>query len=68
MSIFRFIIAATQQLPWCAAAWLEVEMSFPEVVVRTGSTDSITPTRVPPIRISLSWVTRAALGTITETR
>ena len=35
---------------------------------RTASIDSTTPTRVPPIRTSLLGTSRAAFGTITETR
>ena len=34
----------------------------------TGSIDSMIPTRVPPIRISLLLPRRAAFGTSTETR
>jgi hypothetical protein len=70
LSSLRVIIAATQQLSCFsrAAIWSASVMTLPEGVASTGSIDSTTPTRVPPILTSLSWVRRAAFGTTIDTR
>ena len=66
--------AATQQV---SVAFAAVSRAAPPVAALvasgdsgtwTGSIDSTTPTRWPPIRTSLFLTRRAPLGTVTETR
>ena len=61
------LLAARADVPTavpCSVAEFATWLGFTFVM----SIDSMTPTRVPPIRTSLFFTRRAAFGTITEAR
>ena len=57
LSSFRFAFAIAAGAPFCCASGF-----------RSTSIDSITPTRLPPIRTSLLGASRCAFGSSTEIR